>query len=138
MSNWIIPCNVSLYDPIGAFAELGQVDWRQSTKVKEGDEVFIYCSRPYQKVMFRTKVMKANISVEDVDCSDLRFNRKSNTAIGDNPRFGYMRLKLINCRDSENLSLKELCKLGINKAPQGPMKISDEQYEYFCSVFDTQ
>ena len=129
MNNWLFPCNVGLYDPIGAFAELHDIDWRQSVKLEEGDEVFIYCSKPYQKIMFRTVVKKIEIPSSEADKSDLKFS-KDNEQIGNEPRFGYARLSLVNCRDCKDLSLNEIIKHGIEKAPQGPMKISDELYEY--------
>lgn len=129
MSAWIFPCNVRLYDPIGAFAELHTVDWRQSVRLKEGDEVFIYCSKPYQRIMFRTVVKKVEIPFSEVDKRDLKFS-KNNEEIGNEPRFGYARLALINCRDTKELSLSEIVKHGIGKAPQGPMKMSDELYNY--------
>lgn len=129
MNNWLFPCNVKQYDPIGAFAELQNIDWRQSVKLEVGDEVFIYCSKPYQRIMFRTIVKECNIPSSKVDKSDLKFS-KDNEEIGKEPRFGYAKLHLLNCRDREELSLKSIVKYGIEKAPQGPMKISDELYGY--------
>lgn len=129
MNKWLFPCNVNLYDPIGAFAELHTIDWRQSVKLEVGDEVFIYCSKPYQKVMFRTVVRKIEIPVSVIDKSDLKFS-KDNEEIGNEPRFGYARLELMNCRDCKELSLKEITGHGILNAPQGPMKITDDLYEY--------
>ena len=135
---WLIPCNVNLYDPIGAFAELQVIDWRQQVKMNAGDEVFIYCSRPYQKIMFKTVATKVNIPPEEADRSDEDTFSKKGTHIleGENgPRFGYAKLKLLNCRDTDALQLKNLMKHGLTKAPQGQIRVTDELYDYLISVF---
>ena len=59
---WLIPCNTSLYDPFGAFENLSTIDWRQSCKLEIGDIVFIYCTRPYSKIMFMGKVLLTDIT----------------------------------------------------------------------------
>lgn len=129
MKKYIFPCNVNLYDPIGAFCELHTIDWRQSIKLGVGDEVFIYCSKPYQKVMFRTIVRKVEIPISESDKSDLKFST-NNKEIGNSPRLEYARLELMNYCDCEELALKEITKHGITRAPQGQRKITDELYEY--------
>lgn len=43
---WIIPCNPSQYDVVGAFKELKRVEWKQSTNINVDDIVFIYISKP--------------------------------------------------------------------------------------------
>lgn len=134
---WLIPCNVNLYDPIGAFAELQVIDWRQQVKMNVGDEVFIYCSKPYQKIMFRTVATKVNIDQEEADHSDEDKFSKTGTRMlsGDNePRFGYARLKLLNFRDCDALQLEKLIEHGLTKAPQGQMRVADELYEYLISI----
>lgn len=129
MKRWIFPCNVRLYDPIGAFLELHDIDWRQSVNLEEGDEVFIYCSKPYQKIMFRTVVKRIGIPPSEVDTRDLKYS-KENEEVGDEPRFGYARLSLVKYRETIELSLNELVKHGIKKAPQGPMNMPNELYNY--------
>ena len=32
MQQWIIPCNIKLYDVIGAFSNLKCIDWKQSNR----------------------------------------------------------------------------------------------------------
>lgn len=134
MNKWIFPCNVGLYDPIGAFAELHNIDWRQSVRLEEGDEVFIYCSKPFQKIMFRTIVKKVEIPSSEADKSDLKFC-KDNIEIGNEPRFGYARLSLLIFRECNELSLSEIVKHGITKAPQGQMRMTNELYEYVMKYF---
>ena len=46
MKSWIIPCNLSYYNVVGAFDSLTSVDWKQSSNVEVGDIVYIYVGRP--------------------------------------------------------------------------------------------
>ena len=41
-TEWIIACNPDKYDVIGAFHELGSIDWTQSANIVVGDIVYIY------------------------------------------------------------------------------------------------
>ena len=41
MTHWIVPSNIKYYDVFGAFRNLQRVEWKQSTKVKVGDMVYI-------------------------------------------------------------------------------------------------
>ena len=81
--SWIVPCNVGLYDPFGAFPELKEIDWRQSVKIEICDTVYIYCSKRYSKIMFKTVVVKTNISPENTDRIDLKSSKGQ--VIGDKP-----------------------------------------------------
>lgn len=122
--SWLIPCNVNLYNPFDAFEKLEYIDWRQSCQVSAGDVVYIYCGKPYKKIMFKTIVIKANIQPEDTDRSDRPFYKNGLNEIGNRPRFGYMRLKLVKSIDREELALDVLCNNGMNSAPQGPRRIT--------------
>ena len=65
---WMISANDKMYDHAKAFAKWGYIDWRQHAKYSAGDIVYIYCTKPYQKVMYKTKVIKANMPFSE--CQD--------------------------------------------------------------------
>lgn len=127
---WIIPCNVDLYDPFSAFSDLTEIDWRQSCKMNAGDEVLIYCTKPYKKIMFRTKVLKTNIPNEEMDKRDLKYHKSASRQIGRNPRYGYVRLKCLKTVDTEQLGLEQLLQHGLHSAPQGACRVKDMLLEY--------
>ena len=55
MEQWIIPCNISLYDVISAFEKLERIEWKQSKySISVGDEIFIYVAN--QSILFCTSV----------------------------------------------------------------------------------
>ena len=135
-SAWLIPCNVGLYDPFGAFSTLDEVDWRQSSQVIPGDVVYIYCSRPYSKVMFKTIVIESNIPAELSSKNDIEYHKTPGKApIGNPPRYGYMRLKQLAFLDCEQLSLNMLAEFGLVSAPQGPRRLTGDLLKYISDRF---
>lgn len=81
---WIVPCNLKMYDVFGAFDSLGKVDWKQTNKnVEKGDIVYIYVGKPISAIVFKCVVNKANIHVYEIDDSAFAKNGENfeNTAI---------------------------------------------------------
>ena len=59
---WMIPSNPAYYDVDAGFrGGKGEIEWHQHTKVKAGDEVYIYCSAPYSAILYRCEVVKADL-----------------------------------------------------------------------------
>ena len=128
MQCWMISANGQIYDHAAAFEKWGFIDWRQHAKYNIGDIVYIYCTKPYQKVMYKTVVTKESMCVDDI-VDDREFwyvPEEYEKAL-----FGkYARLQLIEQADHEKLSLEFLKSHGLNAAPQGPVKVKAELAEY--------
>lgn len=132
--NWIVPSNVATYDVISAFQKHTEIDWRQSVNYKVGDIVYIYCARPYQRIMFKTRVLKVNIPYKDtiddvefwIDIQELKV-AKSRT---------FARLRLVQAIDTDLLSLNNLLGNGLNVAPQGARSIPEQLGIYIKAVFE--
>ena len=59
---WMIPSNPAFYDVDAGFrGGKGEIEWHQHTKVKAGDEVYIYCSAPYSAILYRCAVVAADL-----------------------------------------------------------------------------
>ena len=132
MTNWIIPCNPKNYDVIGAFQKLKQIDWKQSMKnIDTGDIVYIYVSRPYQKIMFQCVVVKTNLPRVEID--DDIFVEDGTPFVG----YGnHMRLQLIKKLDGPVLGLDMLKRNGLKGNVQGPMRVSGELLRYIENEID--
>ena len=65
MTNWIISANPNKYDVIAAYQKYNLIDWTQSAKFQVGDIVYIYVSKPFQKIMFKTEVLATDIELND-------------------------------------------------------------------------
>lgn len=131
--NWIIPSNSKVFKPHEAFKKRGYIDWRQNVKFSVGDIVYIYCTRPFMKVMFKTIIEKINMNFDDitddkefwVDIEEYKESRSGK----------YSRLRLLQIVDTEKLGLKMLIQNGLKGAPQGPARISEPINQYISEKF---
>ena len=48
---WMISANGKMYDHASSFATNGFIDWRQRAKYNVGDIVYIYCTRPFMRII---------------------------------------------------------------------------------------
>jgi len=131
---WMISANGKMYDHASSFATNGFIDWRQRAKYSVGDIVYIYCTRPFMRVMYKCEVLKHSMPFSDcIDDAVFWIDRdeyeKSKT--GD-----YARLKLLEQVDTVYLSLDHLKNHGLSAAPQGPIKVSAELYAYIDKHFN--
>ncbi len=121
MTTWIIPCNVKYYDVFGAFNTLKRIEWRQSTKVEVGDQVYVYVGRPYSAIMFKCKVNRVNIT--DLSIDDSAFNKELSTL----PPYGrYMELELTDTFPKDQFELGTLREKGFKGSFQGPFRATSE------------
>lgn len=132
--NWMISANGKMYDHATAFQRWGYIDWRQRAKYQVGDIVYIYCTKPIKKVMYKTIVEIASMSNEDIvdDTEYWYIKEEHDKAL----KGKYARLRLIKQVDSDQLSLPCLMKQGLKAAPQGPVKITDNLVKYIDKYMD--
>ncbi|WP_343288006.1 HNH endonuclease [Turicibacter bilis] len=134
---WIIPCDLNYYDARGAFKKLNTIDWRQHNRFNIDDIVYIYASAPYQRIMFKTRVVDVDLSYEET-IDDREFWKNPEDKEDAKKKRRYVRLQLINTSDSEALSLSHLMEYGLKKAPQGAVKCIGDKLqlgEYICECF---
>ena len=134
---WIIPCDLNYYDARGAFKKLNTIDWRQHNRFNIDDIVYIYASAPYQRIMFKTRVVDVDLSYEE-RIDDREFWKNPEDKEDAKKKRRYVRLQLIDTLDSEALSLSHLMEYGLKKAPQGAVKCIGDKLqlgEYICECF---
>lgn len=130
----MISANGKMYDHASSFAANGFIDWRQRAKYSVGDIVYIYCTRPFMRVMYKCEVVRHSVSFSEcVDDAIFWIDREEyeKSKAGD-----YARLKLIEQVDTMNLSLEALKNHGLSAAPQGPIKVSSELNVYIDKYFN--
>lgn len=122
---WIIPCNPSKYDIIGAFSELNKINWKQSTKIKEGDIVYIYVGEPFKQIKYKCIATKVNLDSEDkIDDSKFVLDGSNYENYG-----RYMELKFIKEYGDGMYPLMNLKNHGL-KSVQGPSRLKEELSNY--------
>jgi len=130
----MISANSKLYRHADSFAARGYIDWRQKAKYSVGDNIFIYCTKPYMKVMFKTIVEKINMVFNEIT-DDKEYWEKIDEY--EKSKDGlYCRLKLVEQLNSQLLTLSQLCNHGLKQAPQGPVRLKGELLEYININFN--
>lgn len=131
---WMISANAKMYDHASAFAKYGFIDWRKRANYSKGDIVYVYCTKPYQKVMYKCEVIIEDMPFEECQ-DDKEFwiiqeeYEKAKTG-------KYARLKLLEQVDSDYLRLNRLLQYGLKAAPQGPVKVEKVLSDYIDSYFN--
>ena len=128
MQTWIISANGYIYDHAAAFEEQGYIDWRQRAKYSVGDIVYIYCTKPFQKIMYKTEVRAINMPFDQ--CTDDKVFWKNIEEYNRSKEGEYARLELLEQADNDYLSLPKLKEHGLNAAPQGPVRASEQLAKY--------
>lgn len=85
--------------------------------------MYIYCTRPYQRIMYRTVVEKESMTISDIvdDREFWNVIEEYEKAVSGK----YAGLRLLEQADNDKLSLH-----GLKAAPQGPLKVKDELADY--------
>lgn len=121
MEQWIIPCNISLYDVISAFEKLERIDWKQSNhSISVGDEVFIYVGKPISSILYRCKVIKANFANPKNDDYEFVLNGETFQNYGN-----YMELQLMQKFDDSQYHFDILVANGLKGRIQGPRRVKE-------------
>jgi hypothetical protein len=123
---WIFSSNPEQYDAIENFEIYENIYWENpsNNKIEIDDIVYIYISRPIQKIAIKTQVLKTNITREEV------IEDTEDEIVSDNDNF--VLLGLIQFIDSEFLSLKYLNQNGIDGNIHGKRTISQSSLEYIA------
>lgn len=132
MTNWIMSANPTVFDHEAAFNKNGFIDWNQTRNFSVGDIVYIYCSKPVSRVMYMVEVEMVNMTYSQVVESEEWWK------IPPARKKRYMRLRLLSCIDSEELSLSNLQKNGMKYAPQSPSIVKEDLQEYLDRFFGTE
>lgn len=125
MMHWIISASRAIYDHQASFEKDSYIDWKQTGNYEVDDIVYIYSTQPIGRVQFKTRVVKSNMSFDEIR-DDKEFWEDQEKYYQSKDGL-YSRLKLIASADKEELSLDYLLKNGLNGAPQGPTKLIDER-----------
>ena len=130
MGNWIIPANSKRYNFFSAFNNNNCIDWTKKAKYEEGDIVYLYCTKPQQKIMYKTVIDKIFTS-SNSEVNDRKYwINKNEFDESKNIKKDFIRLKLLKYTDDENLFLDNLKDNGLKTAPQGPLRVNEKLLSY--------
>ncbi|MBQ9672760.1 MAG: EVE domain-containing protein [Prevotella sp.] len=133
---WLISSNDDVFRLEDCLAENKSVDWQGSFSPKKGDIVFIYRTKPSQRICYMMEVETINIPYRNT-INDSKYWGDNHSPEGTtNPDELYHRLKFLKKPISESLHLKELQKQGMKGVPQGPRRLFGNLLEYILNAFE--
>lgn len=131
---WLIPCTNNMYNILEAFDSLKAVYWTESVNYDIGDIVYIYCDKPYERVMFKCEVIEAKLSFKDI-VDQIEFWVREDDFI-DSQNKTFVSLKLVKKLESDELSLDNLLLNGLSRPLQAPILVKDELLLFITSAFN--
>lgn len=135
-TNWLISSNDEVFDLASCLNENQFVDWQPSFSPNIGDIVYIYRTKPLQRICYKMLVTDINIPYRDT-INDIKYWGSNHSPKGaTDPDTPYHRLKLLAESNSSSLHLTELIKAGIKHAPQGPERLNGKLLTHIQSAFN--
>ena len=108
---WLIPANPSYFDIMNAFNDTDNIIWKQSTKIKPGDIVFMYVGSPVSSIIYQCQVLKVDIPYQYKD-KNLQISH-------------VMKIKKLKSYPKEAFTFKNLAKHNV-RAIRGPRHVPQE------------
>ena len=121
VDHWVVPANPKFYDVEKAFKNRDEIEWKQSSKVKAGDIVYLYVAAPISSVKYECVVTETDIPF---DYKDKNITIKT-----------VMKIKRTRTFRKGQIDIKQLRELGV-KNVQGPRKATPELIDFINKQAD--
>ncbi|WP_265488853.1 MmcQ protein [Lactobacillus sp. PV034] len=108
---WLIPANPKYFDIMNAFNNVDNIIWKQSTKIKPNDIIFMYVGAPISAIIYQCQVLEVNLPYHEHN-KYLKINH-------------VMRIKKILSYPSDQYTFKKLANYNV-KAIRGPRHVPDQ------------
>ena len=131
MENWILSANPNYFDHAGAFRECGFIDWKQTRNYAIGDVVYVYVTKPFSRIRYKTEVVCTGLTVDET-CDFSKFWVVSQPNHDTKSKF--VRLKLLQEYEDDRLSLESLNDHGLEYPPQGPCRVKGDLLKHVKEV----
>ena len=105
---WLIPANPKYFDIMNAFNNVDNIIWKQSTKIKPNDIIFMYVGAPVSAIIYQCQVLEVNLPYHEQN-KFLKINH-------------VMRIKKILSYPSDEYTYKKLADYNV-KAIRGPRHV---------------
>lgn len=138
---WILPSSKKRFDLEACFAEYGEVYWRITNNIKrirKGDRGYVYSSEPDKAIVYRFDVVESQIPYSKIVDRDDKFSKskgESNKEFGANGG-AFVLVRVNGVVSDKHLSLPILMNNGLKGAPQGAIRISQDEYKSLLEFID--
>lgn len=138
---WLLPSSKKRFDLEACFKEYGEVYWRISNNFKriaKGDRGYIYSSEPDKAIIYRFDVVESQLPYSKTIGRDDKFSKRkgdSNNEFGKNGGL-FVLIRLSGKIKDKRFALKALLDNGLKGAPQGAIRISQDDYKSLLKFLD--
>lgn len=138
MKYWIVPSNDNIFRISDAIqAQNGLVDWRMSNEFSKGDIVFVYKTKPEQRIRYRMEIKSVGLSIDEAfeqepfwEDKDAYYSRLG--------FYKYARFKLLEEYSDDIMSLHHLHEHGVSGYIQSIMQCKNEELiKFLLHPYDT-
>lgn len=139
---WLLPSSRKRFDLEACFAEFGEVFWRITNnfkRISKGDRGYVYSSDPDKAILYRFDVIESQIPYSKVVDRDDKFSKgkgESNKEFAANGGL-FVLIRVNGTVKDKRFSLPILLKNGLKGAPQGAIRISQDEYKPLLDFVDS-
>lgn len=139
---WLLPSSKKRFDLEACFAEFGEVYWRITNnfkRISKGDRGYVYSSDPDKAILYRFDVIESQIPYSKVVDRDDKFSKgkgESNKEFAANGGL-FVLIRVNGTVKDKRFSLPILLKNGLKGAPQGAIRISQDEYKPMLDFVDS-
>ena len=139
---WLLPSSRKRFDLEACFAEFGEVFWRITNnfkRISKGDRGYVYSSDPDKAILYRFDVIESQIPYSKVVDRDDKFSKgkgETNKEFAANGGL-FVLIRVNGMVKDKRFSLPILLKNGLKGAPQGAIRISQDEYKPLLDFIDT-
>ena len=137
-----MPSSRKRFDLEACFAEFGEVYWRITNnfkRISKGDRGYVYSSDPDKAILYRFDVIESQIPYSKVVDRDDKFSKgkgESNKEFAANGG-SFVLVRVNGTVKDKRFSLPILLKNGLKGAPQGAIRISQDEYKPLLDFVDS-
>lgn len=138
---WILPSNKKRFNLDACFKEYGEVYWRIANnlrRISKGDRGYVYSSNPDKAILYRFDVAESQLPYSKVMDREDKFSKSMGLSKKEYGSKGglFVLIRVSGKVNDKRFSLPALMDNGLNGAPQGAIRISQEEYKPLLDFID--
>lgn len=112
--NWIVPCNIKVYDVISHFKKNRTIIWKNAFTIHSGDIAYLYLGSPYGEIRYKCLVISDSVSDELLQRNTYAIPaKKSNNYFSKKDK--YIQMELVNEYPAGTFKLSDLRNNGLGQ-----------------------
>lgn len=134
---WMISANPKFFDHKACFDEMGIIYWTQHNNLQPGDIGYIYYSKPYQRIVFKYKVLECELPFSEDVVPQKKFYKNVKDFIATQEHNRLYKIKKIDESHNGVLTLDNMKQHGLKQAPLGALNLSDQSFEELLAFIES-